>query len=464
MRRPGIVLSGLLLASFAAFASEPGDFARQWPVLGFCGVGKPAPSPDKEKELACEGAFALVLDESVYRQTTRADLADLAAFDSQGQALAFGPMPKDYGPPPGKWQAAPWFALPSVPPSELPDLSLHVTRDTAGSLRLDASLSHASSREVSDLLIDVGGANQAVEAIDLELALDSPDFNSLVSVTASDDLQSWLPIHSGAALAQLRQGEQTLVRHRIEFPATRAHYLRLHVLQGNQAIPLRGLRLLMQPAQAVEEPHRRGRIAADFVGRDGRAFIYRLAARVPVERVNIVPAEDNTVTDFSISRREQGARDWRYVGQLSAFRLRGGGVSLDNDAMDLAISREQEWRIEPSTELKRTPALQLDYRPETWLLLTHGVPPFKVAAGSSFATRENYPLETLVGQVRARFGRDWRPPEATLGAMQTAGGEAALSAYDPARRRTWLLWGVLVLAAAAIIAMVLRLMGSPPDS
>ena len=149
---------------------------------------------------------------------------------------------------------------------------------------------------------------------------------------------------------------------------------------------------------------------------------------------------------------------------MTAFHLRGAGIGFDNEAMDLAISREQEWRIEASTELKRTPVLQLDYRPETWLLLTHGKAPFKVAAGSAFAVRDNYPLEVLVGQVRAKYGRDWRPSEATLGAMQTAGGEAALTAYDPERKRTWLLWSVLVLAAAAIIFMVIRLMASPPDS
>jgi hypothetical protein len=39
-----------------------------------------------------------------------------------------------------------------------------------------------------------------------------------------------------------------------------------------------------------------------------------------------------------------------------------------------------------------------------------------------------------------------------------AGGEAALSAYDPATKRTWLLWAVLVFGAGAIVVMVLRLL------
>ncbi len=464
MTRAASLALGLLLVSFAAVASEPDDFARQWPVLGFCGVGKPAAMPEKEKELACDGAFALVLDESVYRQATRADLGDVAAFDADGQALAFGPMPPDYGPPPGQWRDAAWFAMPPVDPYQAQDLHLHVSRDTSGSLQLDATLSHGSNRELTDMLVDVRGGGLAVEAIELELTMDAPDFSSRVRVEGSNDLERWFPVNDGAAVAQLRQSGQALVRRRIEFPATVANYLRLQVVQGNQALPVRGMRILLQAPQRAEESLRRSQIAADFVGRDGRAFVYRLAARVPVDRVNIVLGEDNTIANFSISRREPGARDWRYVGQLTAFHLRGAGVSLDNEAMDLAVSREQEWRIEAGTELKHTPILQMDYRPETWLLLSHGKPPFKVAAGSSFALRENYPLEALIGQVRAKFGRNWQPARATLGTMQTAGGEAALSAYDPERKRAWILWGVLLLAAGAIIFMVVRLMASHPDS
>ena len=152
------------------------------------------------------------------------------------------------------------------------------------------------------------------------------------------------------------------------------------------------------------------------------------------------------------------------MGQLTAFRLVGAGVQLDNEAMPVASSRMQEWRIEPSIDLARIPTLQFDYRPETWLLLTHGKPPFKVAAGSSSMRRAEFPLEALVGQVRAKYGRDWLPTEASLGAMQTAGGDAALTAFDPARKRAWLLWAVLLIAAVAIIAMVVRLLGSSRDS
>lgn len=460
MKLRGFLLLYALVAG-PCLANEPGDYARQWTVLGYCGEGPRAASPLDEPPLRCQGAFALALDESVYRQATRPDLSDVAAFNAEGQALAFGPMPPAYGPEPGRWRDAAWFVLPPVGTPASDELHLHVRRDTAGALQLDATLSRASSRTVSDLLVDVRARDRAIEAIELVLALDAPDFSTRVRVEASEDLQHWRTLADGAAVAQLRQGGQSLVRRHIELPAGSARYLRLHV--DGAPLPLTGLRLLLQPANASTEALRRSRIAADFVGRDGAGYVYRMAARVPVERLVVRLADDNTVADFSISVREVGARDWEYVGQLTAFRLRGAGEALDNESIAVTPTRRQEWRIEPSTRLSAVPSLQLDYRPETWLLLTHGSPPYVVAAGSGSARREAFPLEALVAQVRARYGRGWHPAQASLGPMQMAGGEAALTAYDPQARRTWILWGVLLLAAIAIIAMAWRLLARPPE-
>ncbi len=125
-----------------------------------------------------------------------------------------------------------------------------------------------------------------------------------------------------------------LVRRRLEFPPVSATYLRLHSLGAAGRIPLRSVRLLLNSAAASRGPEAKP-VAADFVRRDGRAYMYRLPARVPVERLNIVLGDDNAVANFSVSVRDPGDRNWSYVGQLNAFRLRGAGVELDNEAMDI---------------------------------------------------------------------------------------------------------------------------------
>ena len=184
----------------------------------------------------------MTLDESVYRQFVRADLADIAAFNADGEVLPLGPMPASYKPPPGAWREAAWFALPPVRAYDPADLHLHITRSSAGDLSLDATLSHRSQDSVQAILIDVRAKDREVEAIALELAFDAADFSVDVSIEASEDLQNWKTVVPAATVAQLRQGGQTLVRRHIEFSPQPATYLRLHVLGAGAGIPLRSVR------------------------------------------------------------------------------------------------------------------------------------------------------------------------------------------------------------------------------
>jgi hypothetical protein len=438
------VLAGLLLSTAAA-ASGISNYARQWPVAS-----------------TEEGAYAVTLDPAIYQQLVRRDLGDLAAFNADGDTLPFGPMPASYSPPPSEWREAAWFALPRITDSEAGELSLHITRTAAGDLSLDTTLSHGPLQSVQDLLIDVRAPNSDIESIAFDLPLNAPDFSADISIDASEDLQHWRTIVPVATVAQLRQNGQALVRRRVDVPAERATYLRVRTLAANQQIPLRAIQLQLRSSGPVHEVQTRHWLDADFVRAEGRAYVYRLAPPIPADQVDIVLGDDNSLANFSVSMRNPDDKNWTYVGQLTAFRMRGAGLSLDNEAMAIATTRRPEWRIESNIDLRKAPVLKFAYRPETWLLLTHGSPPFVIAAGSPWARHDDFPLDTMVVQARAKYGQNWHPLAVQLGPQKDAGGDAALKAYNPAQMKTWLLWGVLVLGALGIIAMVLRLMSGTP--
>jgi hypothetical protein len=444
--KSAIVLSTLLVSAVAV-AGGLKDYARQWPVGA-----------------QDEGAYAVTLDSTVYGQLVRRDLGDLAAFNGSGEALPFGPMPAVYASPPSVWRPVAWFALPATAEPAAGDLSLHITRTAAGDLSLDTTLSHGSTHSVQNILVDVRAPDDDIEGIAFDLAFDAPDFSADVSVEASDDLQNWRTVVPAATVAQLRQGGQALLRRHIEVPPQRATYLRIRALGADQKIPLRALQLQFVAAGPVKQAPARQWLDANFVRAEGRAYVYRMAAPIPAEQLNIVLGDDNSLANFSVSVRDPEDKNWTYVGQLTAFRMRGAGLSLDNEAMDIATSRRPEWRIESNIDLTKTPVLKFAYRPETWLLLTHGSPPFVIAAGSPWAHHGEFPLQAMVDQARAKYGQNWRPLTAQLGPQKDAGGEAALRAYDPAQMKTWLLWGVLALGAVGIIIMVLRLMRAPPPN
>lgn len=442
MKRTLVAATALLAGAVAAAGLN--DFATSWPVAA-----------------TREGAYTLALTPEIYARVATRDLSDLSAFNGAGEALPFGPMPASMAPPPSEWRSATWFALPAEQPADAGDLSLHIRRTTTGELSLDATLSHASLESVQALLVDVRAKDALIEAMALDLAMNAPDFNTQVSVESSEDLQQWQTLVPAATVAQLRQGGQALLRRHIDLPARPASYLRVRTLAG-QPVPVRGVRLQLRADSLVRGQPPRQWLPATAVRRDGRAYFFRLPAPVPVDQINIELGDENRLANFSISARQENARNWTYVGQLTAFKLRGAGVALDNEAMAIGPGRLPEWRIESSVDLAKPPVLRFGYRPETWMLLTHGKPPYAVAAGSSWARRDDFPLEMLVGQVRARYGQAWKPDATSLGPAQAAGGEAALNAYNRDQFKSWALWGVLVLAALVIAWMVLRLLRSPP--
>jgi len=177
----------------------------------------PCPQASVTDAKACEGAFAVTLDESVYRQVRRADLGDIAAFNAAGEALPFGPMPAEYRAPAAQWREGAWFLLPPsvLQPSE--DLQLHVTRGSDGELSLDATLLHGAPGAPQDVLLDVREEKRTVEALVVEPAMDAPDFSVQVAVEASEDLEAWSVIEDSATLPHLAPNGQALVRSRNEF-------------------------------------------------------------------------------------------------------------------------------------------------------------------------------------------------------------------------------------------------------
>jgi hypothetical protein len=436
----GFFAAGLMLVA-GAVAATPIDYASRW-VLKTDAVG----------------AYTVVLDESIYRQVTHADLSDLAAFNADGEELAFGPLPPAYRAPPSAWGEAAWFALPPQVASDTGDLQLHVIRTADGALSLDTSLSgaaHAGSTAASDLLIDVRAKDRLIEAIAFDFAADAADFSAAIRIEASDDLKNWREIVSDAPLAQLRQGNQVLLRRNVELAAQPATYLRIH---SATPLPVRAVQLrLRAPGSAPA----RMTLDADPVGRDGRGFVYRLPALITAEQLTIALADDNQIAGIDVSAREPGESYWHPLGHYIAFRLRGAGVALDAEPMELSPTRAREWRIEANVDLAKAPTLRFGYRPETWVLLTHGRAPYVLVAGSRRAHRDAFPIDALIGQLRAKEGADWRPPPIGFGPMQASAGEAALHGWNANDRRTWILWGLLLLGAGAVIAMVWRLLRPP---
>jgi len=98
------------------------------------------------------------------------------------------------------------------------------------------------------------------------------------------------------------------------------------------------------------------------------------------------------------------------------------------------------------------------------VMLTQGPAPYRLAAGSATAVRENYPLPALLSEIRRNSDADWRPPLAKLGEGSALAGNAALEAPSkPLPTRQIVLWVILIGAAFLLLLLVGRLLKQPPE-
>jgi hypothetical protein len=434
-----------LVAGTPAQAAAP---AWQWPV----------------ESRGDGGAWRIVLTEDVYRRLGRADLRDLVAINAAGKRVPFGPAPFDQDPvrqPRESRTPIAWFELPRAPGRGRDEsLELNVARDADGSLRLAAQIGAGVAPAATDLLLDLG-TGDPVLGLQLGLAGAVTDLRAAVDVYASSDLRRWSRIATGLPVLSLRQGDFQLQRLGLAFDPQAGGYLLLAPVEGAAELPVAAIDALRRsrPPQRIGPQRQHSDASLVGTGEVAGRYEYRSPGPVQVHELVLAPAEANSVANVIVESRDDAGGAWRERARFVAFRVADGRGEVGNEAIAVSASRDRQWRVSSEPPLLAAPALALGWRTESFVLLAQGPGPYRLATGDAAAPNPVYPVDDLLAQLRGQLGPDWRAPLAALGSAAPLEGAIAVEALaDPGRNRRWLLWGVLVVGALGIVAMVVRLL------
>ncbi|MBS0582238.1 MAG: DUF3999 domain-containing protein [Proteobacteria bacterium] len=427
-------------------------------------------------------AWQVELPLEVYPSLTDPQLRDLVVVDAQGNAVPTAARAADPATSVSARSELPLFALPAGLPAGAADgpLDLRIERDADGRLRsIGADLGAASTKTATasqDYLIDAGRLDATIDSLRLDWDEGAGTVNAQFALGASDDLQSWRSIVASANVLDLAQDGNRLELHEIGVRGVHAKYLRLRRLDHGAALP--GLRVSVVtsaqsgPPRAAREWLAPAPIDAAATGTPmpggGVEYRYSLPAALPVEAIKLDLGIDNSVARIDIASRSGAAQAWTTRAQLTAFRLRQGDDAIINDATTLpGPARDREWRVQSATPLSHAPTLNLAWRRDRFVFLGEGKQQYRLVAGSATARRADYPVEVALAQLRSKLGTGWQPPLAIVGTRETLAGDAALKAPTPTSKYDWktfLLWGVLVAAAAAIGYLALSLLRGQKSS
>jgi hypothetical protein len=451
-----------------------------------------AASADAAAPLTLAGTgpyYTLSLNMAARQTAGRLDLSDLRVRNAAGDVMAFA------------WAEVP---APVADPQRVPARLYKVPLPPA-----DAA-SSIEGRPRQAWIVDTRDAR--LDLMQLELDLDHGTQGAYtLRIEASDDLQHWRTVQEDAQLVQLQPlpqvgaaaalatqaGREQLKSNPIDLDAAPARYLRLTTAPRSAVPPLVAATIARAPHRPAPPPLEwSAAIAATRC--DADSCEYALPRNVPVDAVQIAPADVDTIGQVMVSGRVDAARPLpRHSllrGSLHALRLKAdrsaerAGPAWDNVAeanvywltqpagapdlrsppLRLGGGSWSALRLEtygPISQLGHAaPAIRIGVRPRQLVFVARGAGPFVLARAA--AAEQTAPM-SLAALMPAR-GADAPLPEATATvAAPVAASAASLPAVNalPASAPTssdspWL-WAALLAGLALMAAMAWSLLRKP---
>jgi hypothetical protein len=187
-------------------------------------------------------------------------------------------------------------------------------------------------------------------------------------------------------------------------------------------------------------------------------YEFDLAGLYPVERIELVLPELNTVVPAVVSARNGMQDPWHVMASEVVYRLRQGDTDVSSPAIVIAPTAARYWRVhvDPATGGLGAgmPKLRAGWLPQHVVFAARGSAPFMLAYGSTTVLPSALAVRTLVpGYDTANapaIGVAVAQP-----AQAVAGNAARLTPAVDWKR--WVLWLTLVLGVAVLGTMAWRL-------
>lgn len=411
-------------------------------------------------------AFAFSLPLEVYRSVAHPDLTDMCVVNSSGEVVPFA-LERPEAPRSRKPEPVSLRLFPIRSTSEGTGQALRLRlREGETAVEIERRTAAASTDHPSSYLVDARMLQSPIDEIRIAWDAAASDFSGRLQIDASDDLEDWRPVSSGAQIVSLHYAGQEFVRNEFPIAQTRASFLRLTwssaagspAITSVEAIPT-----------ATEAPQRRVsfQVAGSTTQREGE-FDFNLGARLPVEQVNLLLPESNSVVHAEFLIPVSGTRDWHRVAEAQIYTLAvPGSGDLVNDPISVPPTPEQHWRVRISKAGggigHGVPRFEVSWIPSEVVFLARGRGPFKLLYGDADAQPLALAPDAILNPTGSEdvSHRSLQPGSATLESAQLLGGPTRLvpAAASPNWKR-WVLWTVLLLGVGVLGSMAWTLLRS----
>lgn len=405
---------------------------------------------------------ALSLPDLVYRSAYRTDLGDIRVFNASGESVPHMIRYAQTRPEETRWQPLTFYPLPELVRIDGGGYRVFVrTSPTGAVVKVDPFSVQEAPGPIRHYLVDVSQVSSNLQQLRLEWQTGAHNRMTPLAVDTSDDLDTWKTLQERSTIADIRYGGRRLRRNIIALAPGSKRYLRLRQLDSGQAVTLLGIEGRFKPAGrfAIRANLKlSGNPAANFPG----TFVYRTNGTFPVDRVNLLFDQANSMADALIESRPDEEATWTRRLKNLFYRIDVDSPPLTNAPRALAITMDRHWRVtveaSDSTIGNAVPDLELGFRPHDFFFIARGRGPFTLAFGSATVQ----PLKSNVASLFAGIQRQQKDSLASWVSPQSrkivlGGPQRLLPAPQPLPLRRILLWSILVLGVLVVAALAWRL-------
>ena len=405
---------------------------------------------------------AMSLPAQVYTNAFRRDLGDMRVFNAAGEPVPHMVRYARSRAVESPWRALTFFPLAETQAPEAGGYRVHVRTGPDGAIvTVDPSIAALPSARARTYLIDLSRLRSGLAQLRLDWQPLPANWMAAVKVEASDDLTSWTTVRARSTLSDVRYLGQRLLRNTVDLKRTSRRYLRLRQLDAGPAVRL--TRIEGRAAPEGRRPIRAvlkidGKPAVDLPG----GFEYESPGAFPVDRVNLIFNQANSVADALVESRSDSRLPWMRRTKGIVYRMEMEAASLVGDPLAVTMTMDRYWRVtvddSESTIGKTIPQLEIGYRPHDLFFIARGAGPFTLAYGSGQAEPLKVNTAALfegIGKQRPNGLERWVTP---TGAPIVLGGPQRLAPPPkPLPKRLIGLWSVLLAGVLVVAVLAWRL-------